>query len=182
MDYKISYDNELKHYGVLRMKWGVHRARKKGTNYVYKSHGQKKYQKKYDEALAKANRKAKKTGKGISSRTQSKLNAAKRKLSIYKLRDSNRQDYVESTTAGASIVRSVLTGAITNGNYTRLRASGRSVTNATLGTIGTIVLSSVVPGVGTVGSVVGTRRSEFNTAETQYNTINDQRKRKLVVD
>ena len=39
---QISNSDELYHYGVLGMKWGVKRARKNGASYVYKSHGQKK--------------------------------------------------------------------------------------------------------------------------------------------
>ena len=38
--YKTKND-ELMHYGVLGMKWGIHRAVKKGQTYTYKSHGQK---------------------------------------------------------------------------------------------------------------------------------------------
>ena len=43
-------DNELYHYGVLGMKWGVHRARKKGNTYTYKSYTTKKYEKKANKA------------------------------------------------------------------------------------------------------------------------------------
>ena len=31
-------DCELYHYGVLGMKWGIRKARKRGMEYQYKSH------------------------------------------------------------------------------------------------------------------------------------------------
>lgn len=34
--------DELYHYGVLSMKWGMRRAYNKGVDYQYKSHAQKK--------------------------------------------------------------------------------------------------------------------------------------------
>lgn len=49
-------DNDyLAHYGVLGMKWGIHRAAKKGTTYTYKSHATKKYERKAAKALKKGN-------------------------------------------------------------------------------------------------------------------------------
>lgn len=39
--------NELYHYGVVGMKWGVRRARKRGEEYTYTSHGTKRYAKKH---------------------------------------------------------------------------------------------------------------------------------------
>ena len=56
---QISNSDELYHYGVLGMKWGVRRARKNGASYVYKSHGQKKYEKKIDQ-IKSSNKKNKK--------------------------------------------------------------------------------------------------------------------------
>lgn len=37
-------NNELRHYGILGMKWGIHRARKKGTTYQYKGMYTKNYE------------------------------------------------------------------------------------------------------------------------------------------
>ena len=41
--------DELQHYGVLGMKWGVRRARKNNTTYTYTSMGTKQYAKKAEK-------------------------------------------------------------------------------------------------------------------------------------
>ena len=104
-------DNELYHYGVLGMKWGIHRASKKGTTYTYKSHGQRKWDKKLDKAIKKGSE-------------QKKIDKATKKVSMYKERDKSRQSYAESTTVGKSIAKQLLLGPVGSGAYSRLRASG----------------------------------------------------------
>lgn len=49
-EYILTANGELKHYGVVGMKWGVRRARKKGVEYAYTSHGTKKYKRKAEKA------------------------------------------------------------------------------------------------------------------------------------
>lgn len=46
-------NDELKHYGVIGMKWGIRRAKKNNTSYVYRSYGQKRYEKKLAAAKTK---------------------------------------------------------------------------------------------------------------------------------
>lgn len=106
------YENELQHYGVLGMKWGIRRARKKGKTYTYKSHGQKKYEKKYESQKKK----------NVDSHT---LNATKKKLDMFKKRDANRQTYAESASTGRQVVKTLLLGAVGNGTYSRLRSAGQ---------------------------------------------------------
>ncbi len=109
-------ENELYHYGVLGMKWGVRRARSKGTSYTYKSRAQKKYDSKVNKMEER-----KSNGKHINER---KYKVAKSKQQMYKNRDKNRQDYAEMTTVGRSFVKTVMMGPVGNGNYNRFRAGG----------------------------------------------------------
>lgn len=105
-------EDELKHYGVIGMRWGIRKARKSGTTYTYKSHGQKKWEKKYD--AAKANGESNKADK------------ARVKYETFKKRDKNRQDYAETTTVGKAVVKGLLTGPFGAGNYNRMRAAGHT--------------------------------------------------------
>ena len=107
-----AYNNELYHYGVVGMRWGIRRAQRKGTTYTYKSHGQKKYEKKLNKQIEK----------GAS---EGKIRKTSEKLSTFKYRDRNRQDYAETTGVGRSVVKTVLFGPFGAGNYNRLRASGK---------------------------------------------------------
>ena len=100
-------NNELKHYGVLGMKWGIHRAEKRGENYTYKSHGQKKYEKKIAKEA--------KSDKGIREKT-------KNKLEMFKERDAGREAFARKTKVGYAVARGVIMGPIGAGNYNRLEA------------------------------------------------------------
>lgn len=138
-------DDELMHYGVLGMKWGIRRAKKKGVSYTYKSHGQKKYEKKL----------VKQQSKGADA---SALNKTKQKLDLYKKRDANRQDYAERTSVGKSVLKGLLMGPIGAGSYNRLRASGKS-------RIGAALVSNIL--VSTAGmpiQALATRHAEFKAA------------------
>ena len=114
---------ELYHYGVLGMKWGMHKAKKNGTEYNYRSFGQKRYQKK----LAKAQSKGRDTTK-IEAR-----------LEGFKKRDAARQSYAESTKTGHAVARALLLGPYGAGSYNRARAAGMSVgKSATLGVLSAV--------------------------------------------
>lgn len=146
-------NNELTHYGVVGMRWGIRKAQVTGKPYSYKSHGQKKYDKKVDKYESK--------GKTNTSG----YNKAKDKQMLYKLRDKNRQDYAERTGVGRSILKTALLGPFGNGSYNRMRASG-------YGRVGSALVSNVI--LSTAGlpiNVLLTRGAEFKTARTQRDTI-----------
>ena len=142
--------DELYHYGVLGMKWGVKRARKNGASYVYKSHGQKKYEKKINQ-IKSSNKKNKKE----------KLAKAKTKLSIYKQRDKNRQSYASETNLGKAVVKQILMGPIGSGSYSRYRSSGNDKVMAFLKSI---AISSLLTSPVTVPL---SRHREMKTAKKQ---------------
>lgn len=102
-------NNELKHYGVLGMKWGIRRAEKRGENYSYKSSLQKKMQKKADKEL--------KSGSGISRDTKVTLNAIKS-------RDAAFEKYARQTKTGHAIARNILMGPVGANSYHRIRSMG----------------------------------------------------------
>lgn len=127
-------NNELKHYGVLGMKWGIRRARKKNKEYNYKSLAQRKYERKLKRAKNDYDR----------IRFQQKLD-------MYKDRDKRRQNYAERTSVGKTIAQTLLFGPIGKGSYTRIRAANHGriasylavlLTNTTL--IGGVAVSKIV--------------------------------------
>ena len=145
-------DGELRHYGVLGMKWGIRKARKAGVEYAYKSHGQKKYIKKVSKLEKKG-----KTGKSLEK--------AQKKLDTFKQRDRNRLDYVKSTGVGRSIAKGIIMGPFGSGSYNRLRAAGHGRVTSAL--ISNVVVSTFSLPV----NLLLTRGSEFKSANVQRRAI-----------
>ena len=147
----MNRNDELYHYGVLGMKWGIHRARSNAkkasrlrkkaesnpdkadklnaraakleakSTYTYKSHATKKY-------TRKANKIDKKLAEGnLSDKKREKLSV---KSERYKYRakrsadiDRNEQAYAERVNAGANIALRLLTGGNIGGKkYQQLLA------------------------------------------------------------
>lgn len=146
-NYILTNDGELKHYGVIGMKWGQRKAQKAGTSYTYKSHGQKKWEKKLAEIKAETHIKRRK-GESLDKaqkRALKRYDKATAKLGFYMQRDENRQKYAESTTAGKSVARGLLLGPFGTGNYNRLRAAGMGrVSSAVLSYLGGYPVSRLV--------------------------------------
>lgn len=141
------------HYGVIGMKWGMRRARKKGTEYTYKSHGQKKWEKKYNKKLKKNEKRLSENKKALSTEKE------KYKLDTFKARDELRQDYVKRTSVGKSFVKTLTMGPIGNGSYNRYRAAGNT-------RLASFLKSNIV--VSTLGAPVNillSRAAEFKSAE-----------------
>ena len=121
-------NDELMHYGVVGMKWGMRKAYTKGTPYTYKSHGQKKYEKRVNKLEKKIANKDK-----VSYSQNRKINITTKKYENFKNRDMNRQDYAESTSIGKSFCKTLLFGPFGSGNYNRFRASGHGRIVSALG-------------------------------------------------
>lgn len=104
--------NELKHYGVLGMKWGMRRAAKKGTKYQYKSLSTR--------ILADRQKTAKLHGNKSLAKSYEKL------LKRSKIGDKKYQEYAKHTSVGKGIAQNLIFGLHGTRAYQRSRALGAS--------------------------------------------------------
>lgn len=155
----ITRDDELMHYGVLGMKWGMHRAAMRGQEYHYKSMVTKHDEKKAAKLHAKADAERshhnsmiaeyKKSGKNgmtptdlaaVDHHTQGLAKASKieKKAKMYDARaeagrqwDKQRENYARTADTGAAIIRTALLAPSFNRQYENYRSMGHSKEDAT---------------------------------------------------
>lgn len=101
-------ENYLAHYGVLGMKWGMRRAAKRGTEYTYRSHATKKYQK-----LA-----AKLANKGKTEKANVMANRAKRSAEV----DRGEQEYAKGISTKKAVGLTLLAGGARTKGYAQYRS------------------------------------------------------------
>lgn len=129
-------NNELYHYGILGMKWGIRKARKNGTTYQYKSMYTKKYEKKAAKLKA-------------GNASKSEIQDAERRAAESQKIDSEMQRIAEKTSVGKGIAHLLLTPTGDIGgsrHYLQTKAiSGRdtAVKTHTIRNIGVAAVSSM---------------------------------------
>lgn len=104
--------DELFHYGVLGMKWGQHRAAKRGGTYTYKSWGTKRNE--FKSGVV-ANKLAKPHGERRTNRLRIMKAKYDRRAAISRDLDKREQDYSKPGSALGVIGGRLAVSALTNG-------------------------------------------------------------------
>lgn len=147
-----AHREELYHYGVLGMKWGMHRAKKKGQEYQYQSL-RTKLARKAASSLDKNAKKIESKAKEYSKSGQlnkakkyeikakdARINAdfQKKWANASSKHDRGMQNIAKNMSTGKAIVETLLTGGW-NKTYHSIRVSGEGSISKGKAAIATIV-------------------------------------------
>ena len=145
--------NELQHYGVKGMKWGVRRAEK----YTKKANIARISADEWDEMAGRArtkgkmNKAEKYTRNANEDRSAAKIyeNKAKTEIKKQDFRDA-RSSVSKSRSLGAKVATNIVAGPFANRTYNSVLASGGSKTKA----LGVTVAAALIGGPTGLGHVV----------------------------
>ena len=147
-EYIVTKDGELKHYGVVGMKWGIRRARRKDAKSTYKKATDKAF-KEYESSIADIE-KSYKRGQKLSKKDLDREQAAEKKYSeatakaksdykrnlkskendaaianrLYSKQSKQANDAVANMSTGKAIGQSMLLGSYGALKYNEARARG----------------------------------------------------------
>lgn len=137
-------NNELKHYGVLGMKWGIRRALRTGKTYTYKSHSTKVYNRKSKKLSNKVDSIKARIEKNRSkeknvSKLNKKLQRLNNRLELMSNRAKNSashdkmmQTHAAKLSTGEAIIGSMIFGGTNMKYYASIKNSGGHDTTGAL--------------------------------------------------